>query len=70
VVLEYPGTTALRGLDWVVRIGECWAVIGPNGAGKTSLLSIINGYRWPTEGEVEVRADVINGRYYTVVTGR
>ncbi len=54
VVLEYPGFTALRGIDWTVRKGESWAVIGPNGAGKTSLLSIINGYVWPTRGEAEV----------------
>jgi iron complex transport system ATP-binding protein len=54
VALEYPGRTALRGVDWTVRTGESWAVIGPNGAGKTSLLSIINGYVWPTRGRVEV----------------
>jgi iron complex transport system ATP-binding protein len=34
--------------------GESWVLIGPNGAGKTSLVSIINGYRWPGEGEVSV----------------
>ena len=44
VVLEYAGTTALRGIDWAIRRGESWAVIGPNGAGKTSLMSIIDGY--------------------------
>ncbi len=54
VALEYDGKVALRGLDWIVRPGESWAVIGPNGAGKTSLVSIISGYRWPTEGEVQV----------------
>jgi len=52
--LEYTGKTALRGIDWVVRSGESWAVIGPNGAGKTSLMSIIDGYAWPSEGEVEI----------------
>ncbi len=54
VVLEYSGTTALRGIDWVVGGGESWAVIGPNGAGKTSLMSIIDGYQWPSKGEVEI----------------
>jgi iron complex transport system ATP-binding protein len=54
VTLEYAGMTALRGIDWVVRAGESWAVIGPNGAGKTSLMSVINGYVWPTEGDVEI----------------
>ncbi|MDA4113142.1 MAG: ATP-binding cassette domain-containing protein [Thaumarchaeota archaeon] len=54
VVLEYAGKTALRGIDWTVLRGESWAVIGPNGAGKTSLMSIINGYAWPTEGSAEI----------------
>ena len=54
VTLEYAGTTALRDMDWTVRSGESWAVIGANGAGKTSLMSMINGYAWPTSGEVEV----------------
>jgi iron complex transport system ATP-binding protein len=57
VDLEYAGTKALSGIDWVVKEGESWAVIGPNGAGKTSLVSIINGYRWPTAGEVEILGD-------------
>ncbi len=54
VTLEYEGKTALVDVDWEVGRGESWALIGPNGAGKTSMLSIINGYRWPTKGTVEV----------------
>lgn len=52
--IEYDGKKALQGLDWQVRAGESWAVVGPNGAGKTSLMSMLNGYRWPTEGSVRV----------------
>jgi iron complex transport system ATP-binding protein len=44
----------LSHVDWKVMPGENWVVIGPNGAGKTSLLSIINGYRWPSSGRVSV----------------
>jgi len=54
VSLEYDGKSALLRVDWRVNRGESWVVIGPNGAGKTSLLSIINGYRWPTSGSAEV----------------
>jgi iron complex transport system ATP-binding protein len=54
VTVEYDGKKALQDLDWNVRGGESWAVVGPNGAGKTTLMSMLNGYRWPTEGTVEV----------------
>src|SRR5699024_2536129 len=44
----------LRDIDWTVKRGEHWTVLGLNGAGKTSLLNMVNGYIWPTTGEVEV----------------
>jgi iron complex transport system ATP-binding protein len=44
----------LSHVDWEVLPGQGWAVIGPNGAGKTSLLSIVNGYQWPSSGQVSV----------------
>jgi iron complex transport system ATP-binding protein len=54
VSLVLDGKRVLSHVDWEVRHGENWVVIGPNGAGKTSLLSIINGYRWPSSGSVSV----------------
>jgi len=54
VTIEYEGKRALDDLTWNVRRGESWAVVGPNGAGKTTLMSMLNGYKWPTEGTVEV----------------
>lgn len=44
----------LRDISWTVKKGEHWAVIGLNGSGKTTLLNIVNGYLWPSEGEVSV----------------
>jgi iron complex transport system ATP-binding protein len=54
VSLVLDGRRVLSHIDWQVMRGENWAVIGPNGAGKTCLLSIINGYRWPSKGTVSV----------------
>ncbi|HLR54833.1 MAG TPA: ABC transporter ATP-binding protein [Pseudogracilibacillus sp.] len=48
------GIEILRDIDWTVKRGEHWTVLGLNGAGKTSLLNMVNGYIWPTTGEVEV----------------
>jgi iron complex transport system ATP-binding protein len=45
-------TEILRGVDWLVRKGEHWAILGPNGCGKTSLLKSITGYLSPTSGEI------------------
>ena len=54
VTLVLDGKRVLSHVDWEVKHGENWVVIGPNGSGKTSLLSIINGYRWPSSGTVSV----------------
>ena len=54
VSLDLDGKRILKDVSWTVKKGESWAVLGPNGAGKTSLLSIVNGYRWPSSGEVRV----------------
>lgn len=44
----------LSDISWTIEKGEKWVVIGPNGSGKTSLLKILAGYLWPTQGMVEV----------------
>lgn len=44
----------LQNINWSVNHGEHWAIIGANGAGKTALLNIINGYMWPTSGQVTI----------------
>lgn len=48
------GKNILSTINWQVKHGEHWAIIGLNGAGKTSLLNMVNGYIWPTTGEVSV----------------
>lgn len=54
VGVRRSGTWLVSGVNWLVQPGEHWAVIGPNGAGKSTLLAVIQGYEWPTRGEVEV----------------
>ena len=44
----------IKGVSWLVRPGEHWALLGVNGAGKTLLLRMLTGYIWPTDGSVEL----------------
>ena len=44
----------LRNVDWCVKKGEHWAILGLNGSGKTTLLNIVNGYLFPSSGEVSI----------------
>ncbi|MFG6120172.1 ABC transporter ATP-binding protein [Thalassobacillus sp. B23F22_16] len=46
--------TILTTVSWDIEKGEHWALLGLNGSGKTSLLNMITGYQWPTNGEVNV----------------
>jgi iron complex transport system ATP-binding protein len=44
----------LKEINWTVNSGEHWAIIGLNGSGKTSLLNMVNGYIWPSKGEISI----------------
>src|SRR5699024_4899210 len=48
------GKEILHDINWQVNKGEHWAVLGLNGSGKTTLLNMVNGYIWPTTGEVSI----------------
>jgi ATP-binding cassette subfamily B protein RaxB len=42
----------LRNTDLMIDAGQCVAITGVSGCGKTTLLKILLGLLWPTEGEV------------------
>ena len=51
---SYGDIEAVRGIDLRVDQGEVFALLGPNGAGKTTTVEILEGFRRPSAGEVEV----------------
>ncbi len=51
---SYGSFEAVKGVSLEVAEGEVFALLGPNGAGKTTIVEILEGYRTPTSGTVEV----------------
>ena len=51
---SYGAVHAVRGIDLSVDEGEIFALLGPNGAGKTTTVEILEGFREPSAGDVEV----------------
>jgi lipooligosaccharide transport system ATP-binding protein len=51
---RYGGLTAVDGVDFDVREGECFGFLGPNGAGKTTTMKMIYGLAAVDEGELSV----------------
>ncbi|MEK5032266.1 ABC transporter ATP-binding protein [Paenibacillus sp. FSL R7-0302] len=47
-------TMILQDMNWQVEKGQHWCIVGLNGSGKTTMLNVVNGYIWPTQGQVEV----------------
>ncbi len=51
----YPGTTALKGVDFNVYEGKVNVLVGENGAGKSTLMKILSGVETPTSGKFYLR---------------
>ncbi|MBE0449284.1 MAG: ATP-binding cassette domain-containing protein [Clostridia bacterium] len=60
VGLFYPdGTEALKTFDFHIEKGELVFITGPSGSGKTSLLKLITGMEFPTQGMFRVLGENI-----------
>ena len=56
--IPYQEKLAVNDVTFQVERGETVAFFGRNGAGKSTILKIITGVTFPTEGEVEVEGRV------------
>lgn len=66
---------ALRNVSFEIKKGESVGIIGDNGAGKSTVLKMITGVTFPSEGEVYVGGKVaalleLTAGFSTEMTGR
>jgi branched-chain amino acid transport system ATP-binding protein len=59
---RFGNTEIIRGVDLRVEAGERVAIIGPNGAGKSTLFNLISGRFAPSQGEIYLHGQRIDGR--------
>lgn len=51
----YKDVKAVNGINLEIQQGEYVALLGPNGAGKTTLMEMIEGIRFPDEGQITIK---------------
>ena len=55
--VKYKEKKAVSDANFTIKRGESVALFGKNGAGKSTILKMITGVCFPTEGEI-----IVNGR--------
>jgi len=56
--IPYKENRAVKNMSFEVKKGESIALLGKNGAGKSTILKMVTGVCFPTEGEITVEGKV------------
>ncbi len=59
--ISFGGLKAAQQVNLSIRRKEIYGLIGPNGAGKTTVFNLLTGVYTPTEGEIELDGERLNG---------
>ena len=57
--LHFNEIYALKNVSFSVKRGEAVALIGKNGSGKSTMLKIIAGVMYPTEGSISINGSIV-----------
>lgn len=58
---QYGEQWAVRNMRFAIPSGQVVGFLGPNGAGKSTTMKMITGYVTPTEGQVQVCGEAVDG---------
>ena len=61
VGIQFGGLKAVSNFNMEINQGELVGLIGPNGAGKTTSFNLLTGVYTPTEGDIVLNGQRING---------
>jgi branched-chain amino acid transport system ATP-binding protein len=61
VGIQFGGLKAVSGVNAELHQGELVGLIGPNGAGKTTFFNLLTGVYVPTEGQILLNGEKLNG---------
>jgi branched-chain amino acid transport system ATP-binding protein len=59
--IQFGGLKAVSGVNAELYPGELIGLIGPNGAGKTTFFNLLTGVYVPTEGQISLNGEKLNG---------
>jgi branched-chain amino acid transport system ATP-binding protein len=68
--IRFGGLTAVSCFEMEIHRGELVGLIGPNGAGKTTVFNMVTGVYRPTEGDVCLAGERLNGLKPYIITAK
>ena len=63
LIKKYAEVTAVDGISFSLKSGDCFGLLGPNGAGKTTTMEILEGIIQADSGDILYLGEPINERF-------